>query len=169
MCKYGHSPPLVILLLYTVSFEDWLGAFWLNCFPNHALAHFPLTSLCTSCQCLLWCSLVLWLTCTLPFFFFLNVADWHIQTNPNQSLMLEMVDGAPKTYWLCMVIYHGRNHWTLQWITFDGHVWGHDGQKHKGRLQSEGKMVEHCGRSKFCSLRAYDSHTLSIPVYALDC
>jgi hypothetical protein len=151
----------------TISFDDWLAAFWLNCFPPRALAHFPLSSPCTSCQQPPHYTLTLRFTCTPPIIFF-NVADWDLQTNAFLPLSLVMVDGTPNTYRLCAVIYHGGNHWTSRWVTSNGHVWGHDGQKHRGALESDGKMEEPCGRSKLCSLRTYGSRTLSILVYALD-
>lgn len=79
-----------------------------------------------------------------------------------------MVDGTPITYRLSAAIYHGINHWTLRWISLNGHVWSHDGQKHRGTLQSDRKMTEPLGRSKFCSLRTSGSATLSVLIYALD-
>jgi hypothetical protein len=76
-------------------------------------------------------------------FFFVNVADWDMQTNPNHSLTLVMVDGTPKIYRLCAAICHGGIHWTSRWIASNGHVW-----KHRGGLELDGKMIEPCGRSK---------------------
>ena len=79
-----------------------------------------------------------------------------------------MVNGTPITYHLCTTIYHGINHWTTRWISSNGHVWSHDGQRHRGALQSDGKIIEPLGRSKHCSLRTSGPGTLSILIYALD-
>lgn len=64
----------------TISFDDWLAAFWVNCFPPHALVHFLLSSPCTSCQQQSRYTLTLQFTCTPPIIFF-NVAAWDIQTH----------------------------------------------------------------------------------------
>jgi len=84
------------------------------------------------------------------FSFSMSRTGTYRQTRINRSPL--MVDDSPKTYRLSAAIYHDGNHWTSRWITSDGHVWGHDGQKHKGGLKSEGKMVEPCGRSKYSDI-----------------
>ena len=81
----------------TISFDDWLAALWLNCFPPFVLANFPLSSPCASCQQPPRFTFTLRFTCTPPIII-LNVADWDLQTNAFLTLTLVMVDGTPKTY-----------------------------------------------------------------------
>jgi hypothetical protein len=163
----SDARPIPVSTRPTISFEDWLAAYWLNCFSPRTLERFSATVPCSSCSQQSLPSLVLRITHA-PALFFVDVSCWDLETNPFHVLYLVMVDGTPITYRLSAAIYHGINHWTSRWISLNGHVWSHDGRKHHGTLQSDGKMTEPLGRSKFCSLRTSGSATLSILIYALD-
>jgi hypothetical protein len=163
----GDHSPVPTTARPTISFDNWLCAYWLNCFSARILEQFPATQPCPSCSQQLPLALVLRITHA-PTFFFLETSCWDFETNPRHSLKLVMVDGTPILYRLCAAIYHGVNHWTSRWISSNGHVWNHDGQKRRGALQSDGKMIEPLGRSKHCSLRVSGSGTLSVLIYTLD-
>jgi hypothetical protein len=94
-----------------------------------------------------------------PPLFFVNVADWDIHTHASFELRLAMDDKSTKVYTLCAAIYYDENHWTSRWIAPNAHVWAHDDRKHRGALQSHGRVKEPLGRSKFCSLRSFASGT----------
>lgn len=166
---HGNHSPIPTTTRPTTSFNNWLCAYWLNCFSFSArlLDQFSETQPCPSCSQQSPLALVLRITHA-PIFFFIETSGWDFETNPFHSLSLVMVDGTPISYHLCAAIYHGVNHWTSRWISPNGHVWNHDGQKHRGALQSDGKMIEPFGRSKHCSLHVSGSGTLSILIYALD-
>jgi hypothetical protein len=158
-CDEGSRPK--------ICFQDWLWGYYLNSFWPYTLAPFSPTTPCSFCSSR--CPTTLRLQVTrAPIFFFIDVSDWDLETNPEHVLDLPMVDNTRLSYRLCAAIYFGVNHWTCRWISSNGHVWNHDGQKHRGILQSDGRLVEPFGRSKFCSLRTSDYSTLSVLIYALD-
>ena len=150
-----------------VSFEHWLSAYYLHSFWPHTLARFSPASPCPFCShaCPTRLSLQIMRA---PIFFFVDVSDWDLETNPFHVLHLQMVDNTHISYRLCGAIYFGGNHWTCRWISSDGQVWSHDGSEHGGTLRSDGRLVEPLGRSNLCSLRTSVYRTLSVLIYALD-
>ena len=150
-----------------ISFEDWLSAYYLHSFWPNTLASFSPASPCPFCSHACPTRLSLQIA-RAPTFFFVDVSDWDLETNPFHVLHLQMIDNTRISYRLCGAIYFGVNHWTCRWISSDGHVWSHNGQEHCGALQSDGRLVEPLGRSKFCSLCTSGYCTLSVLIYALD-
>src|SRR3984885_7130496 len=124
-------------------------------FGHTPLARFSPASPCPFClhACLTRLSLQIMRA---PIFFFVDVSDWDLETNPFHVLHLQMVDNTRISYRLCGAIYFGGNHWTCRWISSDGQVWSHDGSEHGGTLRSDGRLVEPLGRSNLCSLRTPD-------------
>ena len=153
--------------LPSTTFDDWLAGFWLNSFSMRNLNQVSSEARCPSCQQPQQYSVQTSFTATPPLFF-VNVSDWNLRTDPHHTLKLMTSDGLRRSYHLCAAIYHGSDHWSSRWISPTGHVWGHDGQKHRGGLESQGKLFEPFGRSKYCSLRSFGSGTLAILIYALE-
>ena len=46
---HSDAQPIPVSTRPTTSFEDWLAAYWLNCFSPHTLARFSATAPCLSC------------------------------------------------------------------------------------------------------------------------
>ena len=152
----------------SISFDDWLSAFSLNCVPLRIISSLPPS--CAHCSLRAPRLFKFHITVARPLFF-VDVSAWKISTSARLSLVFTTVDGWTVSYHLCGAIYHGQNHWASRWITREGQVWGHDGQLHRGKLMSHGKAradADNADNSEGCFLGSFQQKTLSLLIYAID-
>jgi len=97
-CPQGSRPK--------ISFEDWLSAYYLHSFWPYTLASFSPASPCPFCSHVCPTRLSLQIT-RAPAFFFVDVSDWDLETNPFHVLHLQMIDNTRISYRLCGAIYFG--------------------------------------------------------------
>ena len=148
-----------------VTFGRLMATYFVNAITHPQLR--GITPQCPSCRNISTSSPFVTATTT-PAIMFLDTSEWTLLDVPHRVFQLPRDNGGVAVYRLFGAIYYGSYHWTSCFISRDGHVWGHDGQKRRGTLKSLGNMSPSQHIHSFHDIRSFESRSLSVLMYVLD-